>query len=95
MLRGKFLSACVATVLAVGLPLSVGPQGFVPRANDTELNGIRLNGIMLNGIMLNGIRLNGIQLNGTDSTGPVLVSSKAQPIRVEGGQLMIEAEFAH
>lgn len=89
MLRGKLLSACVATVLAVGLPLSVGPQVFVPRANDTELNGISLNGISLN-----SIRHNGIRLNGTDSTGPVLVSSTAQSLRVEGGQLVVQTEIA-
>jgi hypothetical protein len=44
MLRGKLLGACVATVLAIGLPLSVSPQVFAPKANDTEVNGISLNG---------------------------------------------------
>jgi hypothetical protein len=79
MLRSKFLSACAATALAIGLPLSVSPQIFAPKANDTEVNGVVLNGVVL---------------NGTHSTATALASSATQSLRVEGGQLVVQAEIA-
>jgi hypothetical protein len=76
MLRTKLTKICVATALATTTLLSVAIPGWA--------------GLALNGLTLNGLTLNGLTLNGKEAAAFTVVSPSGQ-VRVEGGQLVIEA----
>ncbi len=45
MFHSKLLGICIATALAIGLPLSSSPQVPIPGASSTPLNGMMLDGM--------------------------------------------------
>jgi hypothetical protein len=88
MLREKSLYGYLAMGLLLSVSLIAGAR-FTDNETSLKANGVALNGVVLNGVVLNGVVLNGISLN-TNQMAPA-ASVTQRSVRVEGGQLVIQA----